>query len=97
MSDNRNWTDCYHFDATARDKLSQIRGSENLLKDLLESDVTSHRRRRGIVNFIGEISKVLFGTLDPDNADYYNDQIRQSENREDIKGLMKQQLSIMKA
>jgi hypothetical protein len=60
----RNWTDCYHFEAIARDKLSQIRGSDKLLKDLLESDITPRRRLTGIFNFIGEISKVLFGTLD---------------------------------
>jgi hypothetical protein len=68
------------------------------LKDLIESDVTPCRRSRGIFNFIGEVNKVLFGTLDSDDADYYNDQIRQfEENREDITDLMKQQLSIIKA
>jgi hypothetical protein len=94
----RNWRDCNHFEAIARHKLNQIKGSERLLKDLIESDVTPHRRRRGIFNFIGEISKVLFGTLDSDDASYYNDQIRRFEkNREDITDLMKQQLSIIKA
>jgi hypothetical protein len=81
-----------------RDKLNQIEGSEELLKDLIESDITPRRRRRGIFNFIGEISKVLFGTLDSDDANYYNDQIRRfEENGEDIADLMKQQLSIIKA
>jgi hypothetical protein len=48
--------------------------------------------------FIGEISKVLFGTLDSDDADYYNDQIWWfEENKEDTAGLMKQQLSIIKS
>jgi hypothetical protein len=75
----KNWTDCNHFEVIARDKLNQIKGSEELWKDLIEIDVTPRRRRRGIFNFIGEIVKVLFGTLDSDDANYYNDQIRRFE------------------
>jgi hypothetical protein len=64
---------------------------------MLGSDVTSYRKRRGIFNFIGKISKVLFVTLDSDDADYYNDQIRGFENRVGIAGLIKKQLSIIKS
>jgi hypothetical protein len=40
----------------------------------------------------------LFGTLDEDDADYYNEQINHFEkNSEDLTNLMKQQLSIVKA
>jgi hypothetical protein len=97
-TETRNWTDCNHFETIARDKLRQIKGSENLLRELIESDATYRRRRRGLFNFIGEASKVLFGTLDSDDADYYNEQIKRfEENGEDIASLMKQQLSITKA
>jgi hypothetical protein len=97
-TETRNWTDCNHFETIARDKLNQVKGSENVLKDLIESDAVPRRRRRGIFNFIGEVSKTLFGTLDSDDADYYNEQIKRfEENGEDIAGLMKQQLSIVKA
>ncbi|XP_023715320.1 uncharacterized protein LOC111868676 [Cryptotermes secundus] len=94
----RNWTNCNRFENIARDRLSQIRGSERLLKDLIGSNPSHRRRRQGVFNFIGEISKILFGTMDSDDADYYNEQIRRfEENSEDITGLMKQQLSIVKA
>jgi hypothetical protein len=97
-AETKNWTSCNHFEGIARDKLNQIKGSEKLLKYLIGSNVTHRRRRRGIFNFIGEISKVFFGTLDSDDADYYNDQIKRFEqNSEDIAGLMKQQLTIVKA
>lgn len=36
---------------------------------------SSSRVRRGIFNFIGEISKTLFGTLDETDAKYYNDEL----------------------
>jgi hypothetical protein len=56
------------------------------------------RKKRGALNFIGQVSKILFGTLDADDADYYNEQINHFEkNSEDLTNLMKQQLSIVKA
>jgi hypothetical protein len=47
---------------------------------------------------VGKISKILFGTLDSDDANYYNEQIKHFEGEtEDITSLMNQQLSIIKA
>ena len=51
----------------------------------------------GILNFLGEISKVLFGTLDED-ADYYDEQIRNFErNSEYTTDLLKQQVYAIKS
>jgi hypothetical protein len=56
------------------------------------------RKRRGALNFVGEISKILFGTLDADDANYYNEQIKHfGESSEDLTSLMTQQLFIIKA
>ena len=45
------------------------------------------------MNFIGEISKVLFGTLDDKDAEYYDEQIRKFEtNSDDTTELLKQQV-----
>jgi hypothetical protein len=44
------------------------------------------------------MSKTLFGTMDEDDAKYYNDQIRLFEqNSEDMKTLLKQQLSVVRS
>jgi hypothetical protein len=49
--------------------------------------------RRLILNFIGKISKVLFGTLDENDADCYREQIRRFErNSDDTTELLKQQV-----
>jgi hypothetical protein len=37
------------------------------------------RGRHGILNFVGEVSKVLYGTLDENDAKYYEEQIRHFE------------------
>ena len=50
------------------------------------------------MNFVGEISKVLFGTLDENDADYYGEQIRKFEqNSEDMTHLLKQQVYVIKS
>ena len=38
-------------------------------------DSSSSRARRGIFDFVGEISKTLFGTLDASDAQYYNNEL----------------------
>jgi hypothetical protein len=47
---------------------------------------------------VGEISKILFGTLDENDADYYEQQIRHFErNSEDTTELLKQQVYVMRS
>jgi hypothetical protein len=94
----QNWTDCHHFQEIANDKLSQVMKTEGLLLDITDHKVGRTRKRRGVFNFIGEISKVLFGTLDTEEANYYNEQIKHfEENSNDITKLLKQQLFVVKS
>jgi len=54
-------------------------------------------KETGIMNFIGEISKVLFGTLDENDAEHYDEQIRKFEaNSDDTTVLLKQQVFVLK-
>jgi hypothetical protein len=47
---------------------------------------------------VGEISKILFGTLDENDADYYEQQIRHFErNSEDTTELLKQQVYVKRS
>jgi hypothetical protein len=87
----QNWTDCHHFQEIANDTLQQIKETEEPLLDITEHKVERVRTKRGIFYFISEISKILFGTMDNDDAEYYNEQIKQFEvNSEDITKLLKQ-------
>jgi hypothetical protein len=93
----RNWTRCAHFNEEASDRLGQLGKTEALLKEITDHDGGSKRKRRGVFNFVGELGKVLFGSIDDDDANYYNGQIKLLEqNSEDIT-LMKQQVSVMKS
>ena len=97
MSIVRNWTECAHFGDDVRHRLDQLVKTEGLLEEIT-GQRNERKRRRGVFNFVGELSKILFGTLDEDDAKYYNDQIKLFErNSEDVDTLLKQQLSVMKS
>ena len=60
----RNWAGCAHFGNGVRERVNQLTKTEDLLKE-----ITGH-------NFIGELSKILFGTMDEDDVKYYYKQIK---------------------
>jgi hypothetical protein len=95
MTAIRNWTGCAHFRSDTRVCLNQLAKSESLLTG---QETGNKRKKRRVLNFIGELSKILFGTMDDDNAKYYNDQIKLFEqNLEDMNTLLRQQLSVVKS
>jgi hypothetical protein len=56
------------------------------------------RKKGGIFSFFGELSKIMFGTMDQDDAQYYNEKIKLFEkNSEDMNTLIKQQLCVVKS
>jgi hypothetical protein len=58
--------------------------------------MVAKRKRTGVFNFIGELSKILFGTLYENDAKYYDKQIKLFEqNSEDMATLLKQQLYVV--
>jgi hypothetical protein len=46
-----------------------------------EDEFIHARNKRGVFNFIVGINKILFGTLDAEDANYYTDKISQLENK----------------
>jgi hypothetical protein len=94
----KNWTGCAHFDTDTREHLNQITRTENLLKEITGQQTGGIRKKRGVFNFVGELSKILFGTMDEDDEKYYNEQIKLFEqNSEDMTSLLKQQLYVVKS
>jgi hypothetical protein len=72
--------------------------TEGLLKEITGQKTGNKRNKRRVLNFTGELSKILFGTMDDDDAKYYNDQIKVfDQNLEDMNILLRQQLSVVKS
>jgi hypothetical protein len=82
----------------AREKLAQLTGTEELLEEMTGHQVGNNRKKRGVLNFLGQLSKVLFGTMDDNDAKYYNEQVNLfAQNSEDMTTLLKQQLYVVKS
>ena len=93
----RNWTRFAHFGNDAKELLNQLTKTEGLLKEITGQETGGKRKKRGVFNFIGDLSKILFGTMDDDDAKYYKDQIKLFEqNSEEMNTLLKQQLSVIR-
>jgi hypothetical protein len=73
------------------------------LKGLVSEYITAgnqnsyHRRKRGVLNFVREISKILFGTLTQSDAETYNSHITELEREQkEFLHLSKEQMTIIK-
>jgi methyl-accepting chemotaxis protein len=63
----------------------------------MEFQNSNHRTKRGVLNFIREISKILFGTLTQSDARKYNEYIKELENEQkEFLHLSNEQMTIVK-
>ena len=89
----RNLTGCAHFSNDAREHLNQLTRTGCLLKETTGQQTGGKRKKRGVLNFIVELIKILFGTVDEDDVKYCIDQIKLFEqNSKDMNTSLKQQL-----
>lgn len=80
-------------------KLDSIKQVKDVIVDI-SSDNHSRRRKRSIfpLNIIGQLSKILFGTLDEEDADYYNAKITKLESEQlEFLRLSKEQILVVKS
>jgi hypothetical protein len=95
----RHWTGCINYNNDAKEKLHQLTETE-LLKQITGNQAVTDKgkqKRRRVSNFLGQLSKILFGTMDEVDVRYYKEQIKLfKQNAEDIITLMKQQLYVIK-
>ncbi|XP_046403237.1 uncharacterized protein LOC124168899 [Ischnura elegans] len=98
---NASWihlTGCRTTFHGLRNDLNRIYKLKDIMEQLTSRSRSPDRRRRGLFNFIGEVSKVLFGTLDDADALYYTGQIGnlEAENK-DLLTIVKKQVTLMKS
>ena len=94
----KRWTACNYFSELMTSKLQQIRTNQKLLFDIVQERESEERRRRGLFNFIGKVSKALFGTMDDDDAQFYHDHIEHLEQGSTtLTQLLKKQLIVVKS
>jgi hypothetical protein len=87
---NSFWLNLTECRATIRDvtrKLEKLKDMRNLASQLAKTERNAPRTKRGLFNFVGQISHALFGTLDSENEEFFNSKISQLE--EEQPGLIK--------
>ncbi|PNF23406.1 hypothetical protein B7P43_G12246 [Cryptotermes secundus] len=99
---DKNWyhyTDCAAFDQYMRSKTKYIDNLKDLVAEYLSDNTqnSNHRVKRGVLNFVGEISKILFGTLTQSDARGYNQQITELEKEQkEFLHLSREQMTVIK-
>jgi hypothetical protein len=95
-----NFTDCMRTIRHLDRQIREIEDMKLLVKQLTrtDEDATNIRSKRGIFNFIGGISKILFGTMDSEDASYYTDKISDLEREQtEFLKLSKEQMTVVKS
>ena len=78
---------------TDRETIDDLIGRAGITKDINKRSV-----KRSVFDFVGQITKILFGTLDSTDADYYNEQIDLVyNNTKQLTDLYKKQISIIQS
>ena len=80
-----NYTECLNNIRQTDRPIKEVNKLKSLLKQLTRNDDNDSvytREKRGIFSFIGGISKILFDTMDDEDAIYYTDKISQFENEQ---------------
>jgi hypothetical protein len=94
-----NYTGCLNTIRQTDRPIKEVNDLKLILRQLTrnEDELLHTRNKRGVFNFIGGISKILFGTLDNEDANYYADKITHLENEQlDFLKHSKEQISVVK-
>lgn len=93
-----NFTDCVKIAHYTDRQIKEVEELKSLVRQLTRvEDKEQMRFKRGVFNFIGGISKILFGTMDNDDASYYAEKISSLEKEQlDFLRLSKEQVTVVK-
>lgn len=87
--------ECEILDQQVERHVQKITALQQLVHQLTKHE---SRRKRGVFNLVGQVSKILFGTLDEADATYYKEHIEQMEkNSEGLLRLTKEQVAVVRA
>jgi hypothetical protein len=93
-----HYTDCTAFGQYMRSKGRYIDNLKDLVAEYwIDNTQESKRQKRGVLNFVGGISKILFGTRTQSDARNYNNHITELEKEQrEFLHLSNEQMTIIK-
>jgi len=94
-----NYTGCLNSMHQTGRPMKEVNDLRLIFRQLTRKEAESihTRNKRGVFNFIGGRSKILFGTLDNEDANYYTNKMSYLENEQlDFFKLSKEQITVVK-
>ena len=93
-----NFTDCVRIAHYTDRQIKEVEELKMLVRQLTRNEEKDQVRiKRGVFNFIGGISKILFGMMDNDDASYYSEKISSLEKEQlDFLRLSKEEVTVVK-
>jgi hypothetical protein len=92
-----NLTECRKTINDATRKFENLRSMRNLVSQLTRRETVTHRKKRGLFNFIGQVSHSLSAVLDSENEEFYNQKISELEEQADLIKLSREQMVVVKS
>ncbi|CAG9762492.1 unnamed protein product [Ceutorhynchus assimilis] len=75
--------------------LHRVQDNNSIIGEILNSQQFLNRTKRGLVNAVGNVAKVLFGTLDENDAKHFNEILQKLETSQiNMQHLLSEQTSI---
>jgi hypothetical protein len=93
-----NPTDCTNITRYIDNQIKEVEDLKSIVRQLTRTEDKNYLRFKiGVVNFIGGISKIHFGTMDNEDALYYAEKISSLEKEQiDFLKLSKEQITVVK-
>ena len=94
-----NFTDCLRIARYTDRKVKEVQELKELVRQLTRNENNGQPRfKRGVFNFVGGISKILFGTMDSNDASYYAEKVSNLEREQlEFLSLSKEQVTVVKS
>ena len=93
-------TDCGAFQQYVKSKIHYVDNLKNLIAEYLvdSNEPKRSRTKRGVLNFVGDIAKILFGTLSQSDAEKYNNHISEIEKEQlEFLHILKDETTVIKS
>jgi hypothetical protein len=93
-----HYTDCNSFEQYVVSKITYIDNMKDLVEEYMKPEQQNNRTKRGVLDFVGEVSKILFGTLTQADAREYNENINQLEKEQkEFLHIFTEQMTVIKS
>ena len=91
-----HYTDCNSFQPYVSSKIKYIDNMKDLVSEYMKPDKLNNHMKQGVLDFMGEISKILFGTLTQSDAKEYKHINQLEREQKEFLHISTEQMTVIK-